>query len=186
MLIFAKNTYTMPLLNLIEKDQATGRVAEIYESMVGTMGFIPNAFKVFSPSSYVLDKQYANLGYYMRHKTLGGKLLAFIRLLVSVQEHCTYCVGMNSGILLQYGVLPEMIAEIKLDPSKAPLEANELAMLQFVLNVVKDSNAIVQEDVDKLRNLGWSDADILEAAYHGASQVGADKIFNAFKIDSDH
>ena len=175
----------MSLLNLIEKDDATGRVAEIYETMIKNMGFIPNAFKVYSPSEFVLDKQFANLGHYMRHKTLGGKLLAFIRLLVSEQEQCAYCVGMNSGILLQYGVLPEMLAGIKQDPSAAPLEEKDLAMLLFVLNVVKNSNGIVQDDVDKLRNLGWSDTDILEAAYHGASQIGADKIFNAFKIESD-
>jgi uncharacterized peroxidase-related enzyme len=175
----------MSLLNLIEKDEATGRVAEIYETMINTMGFIPNAFKVYSPSAFILDKQFANLGYYMRHKTLSGKLLAFIRLLVSEQEQCKYCVGMNSGILLQYGVLPAMIAEIKLDPSKAPLDEKELPMLLFVLEVVKDSNSIRQEDVDKLRNLGWTDTEILEATYHGTSQVGADKVFNAFKIDTD-
>ena len=175
----------MPLLNLVEKDQATGRTAEIYDTMINTMGFIPNAFKVFSPSEYLFEKQFANLGYFMRHKTLGGKLLAFIRLLVSEQEQCTYCVGMNSGILFQYGVLPDMIASIIKDPSTAPLEENERAMLLFVLSVVKDSNAIAKDDVEKLRNLGWTDADILEATYHGTAQVGSDKIYNAFKIASD-
>jgi uncharacterized peroxidase-related enzyme len=175
----------MSLLNLIEKDQATGRVAEIYENMINTMGFIPNAFKVYSPSTHLLDRQVSNLGYYMRHKMLSGKLLAFIRLLVSVEEECAYCVGVNAGILFQYGVLPDAIAEIKLDPSKAPLDAKELAMLLFVLRVVKDSNSINQADVDKLRNLGWSDPDILDGAYHAASSVAADMIFNAFKINLD-
>jgi alkylhydroperoxidase family enzyme len=175
----------MALLNLIEKEEATGRVAEIYETMINTIGFIPNAFKIFSPSAHVLDVQAGNLGYFMRHKTLGGKLLAFIRLLVSEQENCVYCVGMNSGILLQYGVLPEMIADIKLDPSKAPLDEKEMAMLLFVLKVIKNSNSIDQVDVDALRKLGWNDTEILEATYHGATQVGVDKIFNAFKIESD-
>ncbi len=175
----------MALINLVEKDQATGRVAEIYETMINTMGLIPNAFKVFSPSSHVLDVQFGNLGYFMRHKTLGGKLLAFIRLLVSEQEHCVYCVGMNSGILMQYGVLPEMMPEIINDPSKAPLDEKDLAMLLFVLKVVRNSNSIEQPDVDKLRSLGWNDTEILEATYHGATQVGVDKIFNAFKIESD-
>ena len=175
----------MPLLNLIEKDQATGRVAEIYEAMINTMGFIPNAFKVFSPSSHVLDNQFGNLGYFMRHKTLSGKLLAFMRLLISEQEQCVYCVGMNSGILAQYGVLPEQIASIKQDPAKAPLDNKELALLLFVLKVVKNSNSIEQTDMDKLRNLGWSDTEILEATYHATTQVGVDMIFNAFKIESD-
>ncbi|MFZ4521524.1 MAG: carboxymuconolactone decarboxylase family protein [Bacteroidales bacterium] len=175
----------MPLLNLIEKEEATGTVAVIYESMVNTMGFIPNAFKIFSPSTHVLENQVGNLGYFMRHKTLSGKLLAFIRLLVSEQEQCTYCIGMNAGILLQYGVLPEMIAEIKLDPMKAPLEEKELAMLKFVLKVVKNSNSTEKADVDHLRSLGWNDGEILEATYHATSAVASDMIFNAFKLELD-
>ena len=175
----------MALLSLIEKDQATGRVGEIYESMINAMGFIPNAFKVFSPSAHVLDVQFSNLGYFMRHKTLGGKLLAFIRLLVSEQEQCSYCIGMNSGILLQYGVLPEMAAEVRLDPTKAPLDEKELALLLFVLKVVKDSHSVQKADMDILKGLGWSDADIMDATYHGTTQVSSDKIFNAFKIESD-
>jgi uncharacterized peroxidase-related enzyme len=175
----------MALLNIIEPEQATGTVSEIYENMTKAIGFVPNAFKVFSPSAHILNIQVENLGYFMRHKTLGGKLLAFIRLLVSEQEQCAYCVGTNSRILLQYGVLPDMITEIKQDPSKAPLEENELAMLFFVLKVVKNSNSIEQADVDSLRSLGWNDTEILEATYHAATQVGVDKIFNAFKISSD-
>jgi len=175
----------MALIHLVEKDDATGRVAEIYENMINTMGFIPNAFRVFSSSAHVLDRQFGNLAYFMRHRTLGGKLLAFIRLLVSEKEECKYCIGMNSGILLQYGVLPDQLDEIKKDPSKAPLEEKELQLLLFVLKVVKDSNSIEQADMDALRKLGWEDADILDATYHGTAQLGVDKIFNAFKIEND-
>jgi uncharacterized peroxidase-related enzyme len=175
----------MALINMVDKDNATGRVADIYEIMVNTMGFIPNAFKVYSSSEHVLDTQFGNLGYYMRHPVLSGKLLAFIRLLVSEQEACAYCIGVNTGILFQYGVLPDAITEIRKDPSKAPLEPKELAMLLFVLKMVKDPASVNADDVAGLRNLGWTDKDILEASYHGASQVGADKIFNAFKIELD-
>jgi alkylhydroperoxidase family enzyme len=175
----------MALIQLVEKEEASGRVAEIYETMINTMGFIPNAFKVFSPSAHVLDRQFGNLAYFMRHKSLGGKLLAFIRLLVSDKEECKYCIGMNSGLLLQYGVLPEQLADIRKNPSLAPLDEKELPLLLFVLKVVKDSNSITQSDVDELKNLGWTDADILEATYHGTAQSGVDKIFNAFKIDSE-
>jgi alkylhydroperoxidase family enzyme len=175
----------MALIQLIDKEDATGRVAEIYESMLNTMGFIPNAFKVFSPSAHVLDNQFKNLGFFMRHKTLGGKLLAFIRYLVSEQEQCKYCIGMNAGILLQYGVLPEDLESIRENPSLAPLEHKELQLLLFVLKVIRDSNSVVQADVDALKESGWSDADIVEATYHGTTQVGVDKIFNAFKIDKE-
>jgi uncharacterized peroxidase-related enzyme len=173
----------MSLLKVVEKDEANGRVAEIYESMMKAMGFVPGGFAVFSPSEHALDVQYSNLLYYIRHKTLGGKLLALIRLLVSEREECAYCVNMNTGILFQYGILPDMVAEIRKDPRKAPLDEKELTLLLFVLRMIDDSNSIKAEDIEKLHNLGWSDADILDASYHAASQVGVDKIFNAFKIE---
>ena len=175
----------MTLIKLVEQEEATGKVAEVYESMVNTMGFVPNAFKIFSPSAHLLETQVNNLKYFMRHKTLGGKLLALIRLLVSEEEVCEYCVGMNSGILLQYGILPDQLAEIKKDPAKAPLEEKEMAMLLFVLKVVKASNSTEQKDIDALKSLGWTDGDILDSTYHATSQVGVDKIFNAFKLESD-
>ncbi len=175
----------MALLNVIEKDQATGKVASIYENMINAMGFVPNAFKIFSASEHVLETQVNNLGFFMRHKTLSGKLLAIIRLLVSVQEECAYCVSANTGILFQYGVLPDQIGEIKRDPEKAPLDAKELALLLFILKVVKDSNSIIESDIEALKKLGWNDKDILEATYHAATQVGMDMIFNAFKIEKD-
>jgi uncharacterized peroxidase-related enzyme len=175
----------MAIITLVEKEEAAGRVAEIYESMTNSMGFIPNAFRVFSSSAHVLDVQFQNLGYFMRHKTLSGKLLAFIRVLVSEQEQCDYCVTMNSGILLQYGVLPEMMNKIKADPSMAPLDEKELALLLFVLKVVNDSNSIEASDMEKLHTLGLDDADILDATYHATTQVGVVKIFNAFHIEND-
>ncbi|MCX6230728.1 MAG: hypothetical protein NTZ33_04220 [Bacteroidetes bacterium] len=175
----------MSLLKLVEQEEATGKVAEIYEKMTSTMGFIPNAFKIFSPSEHVINQQVTNLFYYFRHPKLSGKLLSFIRLLVSEKEKCEYCVSMNTGILFQYGVLPDMISEIFKDPSKAPLEENELALLLFILKVVKDSNSTTKEDMDKLHSLGWSDAEILDATYHGATSVASDMVFNAFKLELD-
>ncbi len=175
----------MALLNLIEKEQATGKVAEIYDTMTQAMGFVPNAFRLYSSSPFLLEHQFRNLGYYMRHGKLGGKLLAFIRLLVSDQETCAYCVGVNTRILFQYGVLPEAIEGIRKDPATAPLEPNDLALLLFVLKMVKDSNSIEASDVEKLRALGWSDQDILEGSFHGTSQVAADKLLNAFKVQLD-
>lgn len=173
----------MSLIKVIEKEEATGKVAEIYQKMIDSLGFVPNAFKIYSSSEHILNQQVNNFYYYFKHPAISGKLMAFIRLMVSDQEKCEYCVGMNSGILFQYGVFPELLNEILKDPLKVPLEENEKAMLFFVLKVVKDSNSIQKADLDNLHALGWEDKEILEATYHGATQVAADMIFNAFKIE---
>lgn len=175
----------MPLIKPIETTEATGKVAEIYEKMSNNLGFIPDSFKMFSQSEHVLDIQFSNLAYFIRHKSLGGKLLALIRYLVSEREECRYCVGMNAGILLQYGILPDQLDKIKNDPSTAPLDERELAMLLFVLKVVNHSIAVDEKDLVHLRSLGWSDGEIIDATYHATSQVGVDKLFNAFKVDTE-
>lgn len=175
----------MALIKTIDPAEATGKVAEIYQGMMNALGFIPNAFRIYSPSEHLLVGQTGNLAYFMRHKSLSGKFLALTRLLVSEQEKCAYCIGVNTGILMQYGILPDQAAEIRQHPEKAPLDDKEMALLLFVLKVVKDSNSTEKADVERLKHLGWSDADILEATFHATSQVAADMVFNAFKIESD-
>lgn len=176
----------MASIKLIDNDEATGRVAEIYQQMNDSMGFVPNAFRIFSSSEHILDIQNQNLIYFIRHKSLGGKLLAFIRYLVSEVEKCEYCIGMNAGILLQYGVLPEALQGYKLNPATAPLEPNEIQLLLFVLKVVHDSTSVKHEEVEALRAIGWTDKDILDATYHATTQMSVDKILNAFGLEAEH
>lgn len=175
----------MSLIKFVEPENASGKLAEIYQKMSSGMGFIPNAFKLFSTSEHIINQQYTNLGYFIRHPKLSGKFLAFVRLLVSENVHCEYCVNVNTSILFQYGILPESINEIVKDLSKVPLEENEKQLLYFVLKVVKNSNSVTKEDIEQLYNLGWSDMDILDASYHGVSQVAMDMLLNAFKVDKD-
>jgi alkylhydroperoxidase family enzyme len=179
------NQINMAFIKTVEKEEATGKVAEIYDLMQNKMGYVPEAFKVFSSSEHVLERQFGNLTYFMRHPRLGGQLLAFIRVLVAAEEDCAYCMKVNSNILLQYGILPDRLAEIKADPSKAPMEEKDKQLLLFTLKVVKNSNTIQPTEIEKLRQLGWNDAEILEATYHAVNQVGADKIFNAFGVIPD-
>jgi alkylhydroperoxidase family enzyme len=175
----------MTLIKTIDPKEATGKVAAIYDHFISKFGMVPNAFKVTSSSEFLLSQQATFLGYYMEHPSLSFKLQAFIRMLVSVNHDCEYCIKMNTGMLLQSGVSMEDIQATKANPEQAPIEGKDVALLLFVLKVVSNSNSITKEDLDKLRKLGWQDSEILEATFHGTSQISSDMIFNAFKIEND-
>jgi len=175
----------MPIIKTVDPKEATGKVAGIYDHFISTFGFVPNAFKLTSSSEFLLQQQVTFLGYYMQHPTISNKLQAFIRMLVSVNHDCEYCVNMNTGLLMQAGVSMEEIQASKANPEKAPLEGKDVELLLFVLKVVKDSKSITETDMNKLRTLGWQDSEILEATFHGTSQVASDMVFNAFKIEND-
>ncbi len=175
----------MAIIKTVNPNEATGAVAEIYEHFKSKFGFVPNAFQVTSSSEFLLSQQVKFLGYYMQHPTINFHLQAFIRMLVSVTHHCEYCVNMNTGLLMQSGITFEQIAAAKENPNNAPLPEKDKAMLLFVLKVVHNSNNIESSDLEQLRSIGWQDSEILEATFHGTSQIGTDMIFNAFKVEND-
>jgi uncharacterized peroxidase-related enzyme len=175
----------MSIIKTVKPEEATGKVAAIYQIFKDMIGFVPNAFLLRSESPELLEVQAKALGYYWNHETLSKKLQAFIRLTTSVAYKCEYCVNMNTGMLMQAGVTPDEIEATKADPSKAPLDKKELSMLNFVVKVIRDSNSTTVDDMENLRNLGWTDKDILDATWNATSQVASDMIFNAFKIDAD-
>jgi uncharacterized peroxidase-related enzyme len=175
----------MAIIKTVKPEEATGKVASIYQIFKERMGFVPNAFVIRSSSPELLQGQANALGYYWNHETLSRKLQAFIRLTTSIAYQCEYCVNMNTGMLLQSGVTLEEIEATKKNLLNAPLSEKEAGMLAFVVKVIKDSNSTTAGDIDHLRELGWTDKDILDATWNAASQVSSDMIFNAFKIDAD-
>jgi AhpD family alkylhydroperoxidase len=107
-------------------------------------------------------------------------------MLVSRDNDCAYCIGMNEGLLIQRaGFTPEQTAAAKRNAADTPLPEKDKAMLLFVLKATKTPKAITVGDVDALRGIGWSDRDIFDAVNHGARNVAADILFNTFKIEND-
>ena len=175
----------MSLLKEISPDEATGKTSEIYGMLKQAIGFVPNALKLYSASPALFEMQAGSMGYYMPHKTISSNLTAFIRLLVSKSHACKYCINVNTAILMQAGVKIEDITAAQDDIAKAPLEDKEKQMLILVMKVIENSNSVTADDLKTVRDLGWSDGDILDAVNHGTSQVGSDMIINAFKVEDD-
>jgi len=177
----------MPLIHTVSPDQAQGRVKEIYDQVTAAFGHIPNAMQIWSSSPELLAKQWQSIGYYMQHPTLSFPLLAMMRMLVSQNTHCEYCVGFNESMLINVAKLTlEQVNEAKRNPASAPLPEKDKAMLLFVLKATRDSNSVKAEDLAALKTLGWNDGEILDGLNHGASMLASDVIFNTFQIIRDY
>ena len=176
----------MPLIDNVAPEKASGQVAEVYGDIAKVFGRVPNAMQMFSASPALLAQQWQSTGYYFTHAHLGRPLLAAIRLLVSQENNCEYCIGFNAGMLINMaGWTPEQVSATKRDAGAAPLNENDKALLQFVLKAVNRREASTRAEIDALVRLGWTQADLLDAVAHGARNVGVDIIFNAFQIEND-
>lgn len=175
----------MTTLNTVSPQQSEGKVAEIYQQVSDTFGFIPNAMHLYSVSPAAMERQWSYLSYNMQHPKLSNLLLALIRLLVSANKGCDYCVNLNTGILLQNGLSIEAIQELKQDTTRAPLEEADMAMLQFVLKATNDAPSRSAEEVQQLRDVGFDDKDIFDAVQHGAHMVAVEILFDTFNLEND-
>ena len=176
----------MALIQTVAPEQASGSVAQIYREVEQLFGRVPNAFRLMSNSPELLAQQWQQIKYYMQHPTLSFPLLATIRMLVSQENECEYCIGMNASMLIhRAGLTPEQVAATKQNPADAPLSDKDKAMLLLVLKATKTPKMVTAQDLENLRQQGWQDGDILDAVQHGARNISADVVFNTFKIEND-
>ncbi len=176
----------MPLINTFTPENAEGQVKEIYNQIESAFGSVPNALQMYSSSPALLARQWQQIGYYMQHPTLGFNLLAMIRMLVSEEGNCDYCVGLNAGLLINMGGLTiDQVTAMKENPQNAPLSDKDKAMLLFVLKATHAASTVNQSDIANLKTLGWNDGEILDGLTQGAYMQAADTIFNALKIEND-
>lgn len=124
----------MTLLATQSPETAAGNVAKTYAEIAQLFGRVPSALQFSSASPSLLANQWDSVRYYRGHPTLSAPLLATIRMLVSQNNDCTYCVGFNESLLINRGGhRPEQVAATKADPGAAPLPSRDRAMLLFVL-----------------------------------------------------
>ena len=82
------------------------------------------------------------------------------------------------------GLEDEDVEKLTSDPSQTMLEDKDKAMLLFVLKAIKDPDAIEENDIAQLHDLGWTDRDIFDALTHGVSMLIHRVLMKAFKMDS--
>jgi alkylhydroperoxidase family enzyme len=175
----------MALITTTPPEKAEGKLAELYAEVEQFFGRVPNNVQLLGVSPAILENQLQLIGHYMEHPNLAMPLLASIRMLVSKACHSPYCQGLNSGLLMKAGFNKDQIAAMQADPTKAPLDEKQKALLLFVLKACDSPHSVVAADVERLKGLGWSEVDILDATAHGARMVGTNIIYDTFKIDMD-
>ena len=177
--------FNMPLIHTIQPQDASGELAKIYEIITSMRGTVGNNAKLFSVSPELLSQQMDFIKFYMNHPTLSMPLLACIRIMVSSGEECQFCIDYNTAMLINMaGWTFEQVAAMRKNLNEANLPEREIAMLRLAVKAVRNAHGVNADDLDSLREMNWSDSDILEAVNHATRMLATDIIFNTFKIEN--
>jgi alkylhydroperoxidase family enzyme len=173
----------MALIKTVKPGEAEGPIKEAYDMMQNLAGMVPKPLQMMSASPKIFEGYMKTLQYFLAHPTLNPVLLASIRFVSASHCEYPYCIDLNKKFLINLGGVSEEQADKLLkDPTSAGLPEKDQAMLTLVVKAVQSPEDVQQDDIDKVRNLGWSDSDIFDAVFHGANMVAAGIAFNAFKM----
>ena len=87
-----------------------------------------------------------------------------IAVVVSAQNRCHYCLISHTAALRKLTGDPPLVDQLASNYRYADIEPNERAMLDYAVKLTVESHTCTREDVDRLRDAGWSDEDILDIA----------------------
>jgi uncharacterized peroxidase-related enzyme len=173
----------MTFIETIPEAQATGAVGEMYEVDRQVFSELPNFTQAFSlrPEVYAAWRRLnttikANMD--LRRYELAT--VAAARRLRS-----SYCTLAHGSVLADKFLEPEAVRALVDDFRTADLEAAELAVMELADKVAHDATSVTQGDIDRLRELGLADGEILDVVVAAAARCFFSKTLDALGAEPD-
>ncbi|SEN44727.1 uncharacterized peroxidase-related enzyme [Flavobacterium sp. CF108] len=158
----------MTRLTALNPDEVTGKTKDLFNAVQSKLGVVPNMMRTMGNSPAVLEG-YLNFSGALSHGKLSAKTGELIALAVSESNSCDYCVAAHTFI---GGKLLKTDAQVLQDARKGnSADAKTEAILQLAKTLISKNGLVSDEDVNKAKNVGVSDAEIAETVAHVALNV---------------
>ena len=152
----------MPWISVIDEGEATGKLKEIYEELKEKRGKVGNILKVHSLNPQAM-KDHADL--YVTLMFGKSKLTReereLIGVIISITNGCKYCINHHAEALNNYWKDRERIEKLIQDFRSLELPERIIKMFEYAIKLTKTPNAINQNDINTLRECGFSEEEIL-------------------------
>jgi uncharacterized peroxidase-related enzyme len=152
-------------LNLPPVDPLPERTAKYFAICEEKLGLVPNVLKSYA---FDIDKLDVFAGMY-NQLMLGESGLSklereMIAVAVSAVNRCFYCLVAHGAAVRELSGKPELGEALVMNYRVASLDARQRAMLDFAVLMTEASYRIEEHDRQKLRDVGFTDADIWDIA----------------------
>jgi uncharacterized peroxidase-related enzyme len=172
----------MAFIDTISPDDADGDVAGMYETDRAAWGFLPNFTRVYSHRP----------GVYAAWRGLNGSIKAnmderryeIATLAAARRLRSSYC-SLAHGRVLARLIPASAVQDIALGRPSAPLDEVDMAVIDLADKVAADATTVTRADIQRLRDLGLSDADVLDVVLAAAARCYFSKVLDAVGCDPD-
>lgn len=155
-------------IDTVPEESAAGALAEFYRQQRGAWGFLPNFAEAFSTRPEVAAAW--NLLNKTVREGMDRRRFEIATIGAARALRSTYCTAAHSKFLRDECGDERTMVAIAEDPSGAGLSEQDRAVFEFAGHVARDASSIQQQDVDALRALGLSDADVADVVFAAAAR----------------
>jgi len=154
----------MPHIEIIDYDQSTGDLREIYNHIIATRGKLADVHTIQSLNpSTILSHMNLYKDIMFGQSPLKRYHREMLAVVVSVANQCDYCMMHHKEALLHYWKSNERIDRLMQNVESADLSPKEQLLCTFARDLTISPEASKEESIAILRQAGWDDRSILDA-----------------------
>ncbi|HEX8802669.1 MAG TPA: hypothetical protein VF743_00710 [Acidimicrobiales bacterium] len=167
----------MAFIDAIPEHEAGPELAALYEADRCGKGYVANHTRAFSHRPRVLQA-WQELNAAVR-AGMDGRRYELATVAAARRLRSSYCTVAHGKVLLEEFVDAEHLCDIVSDHRSAGLDAVDVAVMDLADKVAADATTVEQADVDRLKDLGCTDADVLDVILAAAARSFFSKVLDA-------
>ena len=173
----------MAFIELTTDDSATGAAAVLFEAERARRGYVPNYVRLFAerPAVYAAWRQL--LGAVTEN--LDERRYELATLAAAQRLRSSYCTLAHGQVLADRFLDRSVVRDLVIDRHTAGLDEAELAIMELAEKVVDDATAVIPADIERLRELGLSELEILDVVVAAAARCFWSKVLDALCVEAD-
>jgi len=173
-------------LTMVEEDQATAEVAEIYDEFKRhfQIPIAPNSIKTLAIAPAALRNYWDLTRSFYEHTTLPESLTSMILFTIAERRHCKYCSASHEMTCRSLGIDETTLAALVKDLGNVnPLRIRTI--IEFALKAADTAQELVADDYDRIREQGVTDEELVEIIHVVAMANYLDTLADASKVEVD-
>lgn len=165
-------------IKTVEPAEATGEIAALYDAEVTSTGRVMEATQCWSARPDVIIPVEALLNRIRDGFSLGLLDFRLITFVAAQHVPSSYCCHVYYRSLS--GMIgPERARAVRRDYRRAGLDEKQVAMLTYAEQITRDASKITAADIQRLREVGFSDLNIADIALAASFRNFVSRYFDA-------
>jgi uncharacterized peroxidase-related enzyme len=170
----------MTFVETIPEGDAPPAVAAMYESDRETFGHLPNFARAFSLRPEVYAAWRGLNGAIKGGMDLRRYELATVA--AARRLRSSYCALAHGTVLVDNFLEPDALRAVVADHHQAGLDEVDVAIMDLADKVADDAFTVTEADIDRLRELGLTDGEIVDVVLAAAARCFFSKTLEALTV----